>query len=208
MNIQLGSLIKNSSFGNISSSNQVAIKIKDKSGSSVKAIKQTLNLPDTKNTIKKKQHLTPQQIAKRIAEGKNVTLEQRKLLQSEDPVLYAKAMMANQMRENLENRLKNAKSETAQAQAVAQAMAQAISMSKSEEQAGVPAQENGLPLYMSAIREAIKNAAHPNEGIQEELNQMVDEGLDKYETYEQAEGQIANENGFAAEMMSIDTISV
>lgn len=184
MNIQAVSTTKSSNPTAVSSK-QLILTIKKKTQTGEKTIKTSLTLPEKHNKANKKRQLTPQQIAKRIAEGKSVTPEQRQQLQKENPTLYMKAVIADRMRETLEIRLSNAKSETAQAQAVAQAMAQAITMSESEEKAGVSAEDNGLSLYMDAIKQAIKNASHPSETTKEELAGMVEEGMAQYEQYQQ-----------------------
>lgn len=184
MNIQLGSVVNSSWLVGGNSSKQITVTVRQKSQEGGKITKSVMNLPKVVPKSEKNFQRTLQQIAKRIAEGKNVSMEERRRLQAENPALYAKAVMADRMRESLEKKLKNAKSKTAQASAVSQAIAQAIAMGEAEEKAGVPVEENGMPLYMDAIRQAIKDAAHPGEDFTEELYDIVDVSQKQFEEKE------------------------
>lgn len=120
VNINLSSIIEKnpmvSKYNEKSKSKKLTKSISVRKSSSVFAV-------DKVKIPKKK--MSPQKIAKRIAEGKHVTREEAQYLKETFPDIYREAMSANRLRETLEQLLKSAKSETAKAAAVAQAGAQA-----------------------------------------------------------------------------------
>lgn len=138
----------------VSSGSEISIQnsLNNKKG---KSIRGSFSLQQVKNTNKKK--MSPEVIARKIAQGKGASKEEVDFLKENFPELYRKAMRANRIRENLEEALKSAKSETAKASAVAEATSQASFLSAADASNGEGnASSVGAGLYSDAIQAALQ----------------------------------------------------
>lgn len=125
-----------------------------------------------KGTSKKK--MSPDAIARKIAQGKKVSKEEREFLRESNPELFRKAMRANRIRENLETALKSARSETAKAAAIAEAMAQASFLAAADEKSQDGESVNiGAGLYSDAVQAALNK--YGSKELKNEMEEFIKE---------------------------------
>ncbi len=133
-------------------------------------------------TLGRKKKMSPVIIAKKIAQGKSVSREERNYLRKTDPQTYRKAETANRLRMKLEEALKSARSDTAKAMAIAEVSAEATTFAKMDAKG-----ENsetiitGAELYSAAIQEAISKNGSKELNKEMERYTQIDDGSSEVE---------------------------
>lgn len=171
VNINLSGFFANNGLSNASSKGNVSINV-NKNNKKSSSILGASIIQNVKRTSKKK--MSPEAIAKKIAQGKKVSKEEIEFLRDNNPELFRKAMRAKRVRENLEEALKSSKSETAKAAAVAEAMAQASFLAAADEKSQDGESVTvGAGLYSDAIQAALNK--YGSKELNHEMKEFMNE---------------------------------
>lgn len=171
INVNLSGVFRNTGLSNSSKKENTSISADDNKKKSTSVFGAPL-IQKVKGTSKKK--MSPDAIARKIAQGKKVSKEEREFLRESNPELFRKAMRANRIRENLETALKSARSETAKAAAIAEAMAQASFLAAADEKSQDGESVNiGAGLYSDAVQAALNK--YGSKELKNEMEEFIKE---------------------------------
>lgn len=192
VNINLGGIFSKTGLSNNPVKGNVSVRSNNNKKSS--SILGTSAIQKVKGNSKKK--MSPEAIARKIAQGKKVSKEEIEFLRDSNPELFRKAMRAKRVRENLENALKSSKSETAKASAVAEAMAQASFLAAADEKSqGCESVSVGAGLYSDAVQAAL------NKYGSKELNDEMQEFI-KEDSPNESNQSLGEDNGLEQGILS------
>lgn len=173
INVNLSGVFRNTGLSNSSKKEGTSISEDNNKKKSTSVFGAPL-IQKVKGRSKKK--MSPDAIARKIAQGKKVSKEEIEFLKETNLELFRKAMRANRIRENLETALKSARSETAKAAAIAEATAQASFLAAADEKCqDGEATTVGAGLYSDAIQAALNK--HGSKELNKEMEKFMKKTL-------------------------------